>query len=67
MLKNDVIEEANSPWSAPVILVDKKYGTKRLVIDYRKLNVVTRKDRYTVPNITEPLMGTIPWGTLQFL
>ncbi len=55
MIKNDVIEEANSPWSAPVILVEKKDGTKRLVVDFRKLNQVTKKDRYPLPNIADTL------------
>ena len=55
MLKNDLVEEANSPWAAPVLIIDKKDGTKRLVVDFRRLNRVTRKDRYPIPNITETL------------
>ncbi len=55
MLKNDLVEEANSPWAAPVLIIDKKDGTKRLVVDFRILNRVTRKDRYPKTNITETL------------
>ena len=55
MLKNDLVEEANSPWAAPVLIIDNKDGTKRLVVDFRRLNRVTRKDRYPTPNITETL------------
>lgn len=45
MIENDIIEEANSPWAASLLLIDKKDGTKKLVIDFRRLNKVTRKDR----------------------
>jgi hypothetical protein len=55
MLKNDLVEEAHSPWVAPVLIIDKKDGTKRLVVHFRRLNRVTRKDRYPIPNITETL------------
>jgi hypothetical protein len=55
MLKNDLVEEANSPWAAPVLIIDKKDWIKRLVVDFWRLNRVTRKDRYPIPNITETL------------
>lgn len=55
MIENDIIEEANSPWAASLLLIDKKDGTKKLVIDFRRLNKVTRKDRYPIPNISETL------------
>ena len=44
MLANDVIEPANSPWASNVVMVGKKDGKLRFCIDYRKLNLVTRKD-----------------------
>jgi hypothetical protein len=55
MIEQGIIKEANSPWAAPLLLIDKKDGTKRLVIDSRRLNKVTRKDRYPIPNISETL------------
>ena len=55
MIKNDLVEEANSPWAAPILLIDKKDGTKRLVVDFRRLNRIKRKDRYSIPNVTETL------------
>ena len=53
MKKHGIIEQANSPWSSPFILVKKKDGTNRFVIDYRKLNDKTVKDRMPIPNVEE--------------
>ena len=33
----------------------KKDGSQRLVVDFRKLNQVTKKDRYPLPNISDTL------------
>ena len=55
MLKNDIIEEANSPWNSPFFFVKKKDGSDRFVVDFRSLNSETVKDRMPIPNIEELL------------
>ncbi|MBW0568667.1 hypothetical protein O181_108382 [Austropuccinia psidii MF-1] len=40
---------------APVLFVKKKDGDLRLCVDYRKLNVVTMKNNYSVPPINQLL------------
>lgn len=64
LLEQDVIEESNSPYNAPLILIPKKDGVShRLVLDYRQLNSVTVKDAYSLPRIDDILdsLGGASW------
>lgn len=55
LLERDIIEELHSPWSAPVVLVRKKDGTRWFCVDYRRLNVVTIKDSHPLLRVNDTL------------
>lgn len=55
LLKSDRIEASTSPFAAPIILVKKKDGSKRLCCDFRGLNDVTVKSKYPLPRIDDLL------------
>ena len=42
LLEAGVIRESHSSWSAPVVIVPKSNGEKRLCVDFRALNKITR-------------------------
>ncbi|XP_071680961.1 uncharacterized protein [Lolium perenne] len=48
-----LIRPSASPWGSPVIFVDKRDGTIRLCVDYRRLNEVTIKNKYPLPKIDD--------------
>ena len=53
LLEKKYIRPIVSPWGAPVLFVNKKYGTLKLCIDYRQLNKVTVKNKYPLPMIDD--------------
>ena len=55
MLDMKIVEQSDSDWSSPIVLVKKADGSERFCVDYRKLNAVTIKDRFPMPSIESKL------------
>jgi hypothetical protein len=53
LLDKGCIHPSASPWGAPLIFVPKKDGTQRMCVDYRSLNEVTIKNKYSLPRIDD--------------
>ena len=51
LLDKGFIRPSTSPWGASVLFAKKRGKTLRLCIDYRQLNKVTIKTRYSLPRI----------------
>jgi Reverse transcriptase (RNA-dependent DNA polymerase) len=49
--KQAIVQRSNSCWSSPLHMVQKQNGSWRPCGDYRRLNLQTKPDRYTCPNI----------------
>jgi hypothetical protein len=54
-LENKIIEPCSSPWNSPSLLVRKKDGRFRLVIDYRRLNDATLQMHHPLPNLEDSI------------
>ena len=70
MLATGVIEPSTFSWASPVCLVKKKDGTFRFCIDYRRVNAVSKKDAYPIPDIQDALdnlRGSQYFATIDLL
>lgn len=53
MKRHGIIEESNSVWHSPVVMVKKPNNEWRFCVDYRKLNAVTELMAFPIPHMTE--------------
>lgn len=69
MLGYHIIEPTKGLWASPVVLVKKK-DSSWFCMDYRKLNPVTRKDAYPLPqmdDVLELMRGAKYFATLDLM
>jgi len=64
MLKNRKIRPSKSGAGAPILFAKQANGKLRIVVNYRGLNVITTKDKYTLPLMTTLIEQV---GTSQIL
>ena len=48
-----IIERSDSPYTSPIVLVNKRDGTNRFCVDFRKLNKITVFDAEPIPSQEE--------------
>jgi len=53
LLQAGVIRPSRSPYAAAPVIVEKKDGTWRLAIDYRRINMASEDFLYPLPKISE--------------
>lgn len=51
MLEAGIIEPSFSEWSNPIVMVKKPNGKYRFCLDFRKVNSVSKRDAYPLPNM----------------
>ena len=56
-LKARIIQPSKSPYASQVVIVRKKTGEIRLCIDFRKLNAISIRDSFPLPQIEEALQA----------
>ena len=67
ILENDIIEPCEGPWTFPLIVAPKKNNQIRLCVDFRKLNAITKSDRYPIPPMYELLRDVQPGAVLSII
>ena len=68
LLEAGVIRPSSSPYASPITLQGKKDGGIRFCVHWRKLNAMTVKDAYPLPNIQDifdTLGGSVYFSTLD--
>jgi hypothetical protein len=53
LLQSSLIAHSTSPFASPVLLVQKKDGSCRFYVDYRRLNPITITNKFPMPLIDE--------------
>lgn len=55
LLEAGIIVPSTAEYASPMLVVKKPNGEGRLCVDYRKLNAITKKRPYPMPNVEEQL------------
>jgi len=68
LLKMGIIKRSQSPFNNPLVVVPKKNGKLRICVDFRRLNLITKREVYPIPEcsvIFDQLGGHSYFSTLD--
>jgi len=68
LLKANIIKSCKSPWNSPLVIVPKKDESIRMCLDFRRLNNVTEKFTFPVPDIytlLDTLRGSVIFSSID--
>jgi transposase InsO family protein len=68
LLDHEIIRPSCSPWNSPIVVVAKKDGDIRMCVDYRRLNSVTKRPIFPIPepqHLFDTLSGAGYFSTLD--
>ena len=65
LVSNGIITESDTLWNSPVLLVKKKSGEFRMVVDLRALNTVAKPQYYPLPRL-EDVVDSVGESKAQF-
>ena len=63
MLAVNVIQPSRSPWNFPIVIVDKKDGSKRFCTNFRKLDLISKRSSWPLP-VTDGMLAVL--GKAEF-
>ncbi|CAF1310430.1 unnamed protein product [Adineta ricciae] len=55
LMDQGILRKSTSPWSSPALLKQKPDGSYRFLVDFRRLNAISKKDSYPQPSAEEML------------
>lgn len=67
--KEGILKRSKSPWCSEYVIVKKKAGDCRFCVVFRRLNNITKKDSYPLPDVQEcleTLCGNKYFSNLDF-
>ena len=64
-MEAEVTEQSRSPWSFPIVIVEKKNSSHRICVDFQQLSAVTKPFAEPQP-LTDDILALLKKGYMLF-